>query len=695
MGNSPAVELSHITIVITLLDDLHTGSGLGNGFVDSLQARDRNGNPVISRQHFKGVLVDTLKEYIRLVGENESTASMSALLGLVPERSESVQLLLGSFYLKDPVEESPYIEWSSSARGKGGDRLNRAPKDDTLRVVEYVKAGLQFESHAILISDKASHQTLCSDFKKFVRRIDRLGSKRNRGAGGITMEIDGPKRILPHNKKSKHHPADEQPYTLRITLENQEPLRLPSTRVPGNVIPTESYIRSATLRGALANWFKVLGFTAQFEQLLSFEGDDAIVVTDALPSVTGLQSHVWPLSLQLTKKKTEVATSILPWWFSGTSENIKDTLNDPLDEQNKESYKRNKKDDFIVHVNGQWQRVSPAKAVHMRNKVRTQFSGQEDDSELFSEEVLSEQSRFTAELTFPSRAKAAMFELTLNWAQRQSVTFGLGRGKAPCKIVDVQDVVRLPTDDIDWEKPFTVVLQSPWLLYSPETLQSHEALTNEVICQAFQVVPLGNTFEIRSDPMHISGFNFATGLPRKSVAVIAPGSVFRVKNPSAELVAAIQSGQAVGERTVEGFGRYWCYQDLTLTASEIPSEKQYPNNIQETLSAKVKKMVSDDFKVSSRHQWQHIKNQLLLIQQQKHPIGKEKHELEKLLKVQLNPTTQGGREFLNSDKTKDLLEDWKHAINVDNVVIKYPLHFSLLLVDHVIAGLGKSQEPQS
>ena len=68
---------------MTLVEDLHCGSGLGGSGIDALVARDRHGQPTIRWSHLKGLLRDSLRERQASLArsESETTVLANALFG--------------------------------------------------------------------------------------------------------------------------------------------------------------------------------------------------------------------------------------------------------------------------------------------------------------------------------------------------------------------------------------------------------------------------------------------------------------------------------------------------------------------------------------------------------------------------------------------------------------------------------------
>ncbi|MBM3298897.1 MAG: hypothetical protein FJY85_02980, partial [Deltaproteobacteria bacterium] len=201
---------------VTLLEDLHTGTGTGGGGIDSVQAIDREGRPVIRGTHVRGVLREAANEYVRLAAKTlpdehdkqiELRDQVIRLFGSESSRDDSPAgrnapsrgaLFVGSLRLKPSKDGTGdgFILWSSTARGRiertTGDEpnsvrqepLDRIPLEDTLRTVEFIPAGKCFEGEVSLLDERLKPLLdVC------VKRVQCLGSSRTRGAGLVRMTL--------------------------------------------------------------------------------------------------------------------------------------------------------------------------------------------------------------------------------------------------------------------------------------------------------------------------------------------------------------------------------------------------------------------------------------------------------------------------------------------------------------------------
>lgn len=774
MNNYKQFELT-----LTLLDDLHTGSGLGDHQVDAFQARDRHGYPVISRQHFKGVLNTLAQEWLTLkydkqpnkhstpdTSEQNTEKFDATKIGLQPEETRAaithlfdnnadekhqVHLVFGSFYHDSSIpltEESPYIIWSNSARGKEltnatndnlalqrKTALNRAPKDKTLRSVEYVKAGAQFTSTLTLFAPPTSLKAYSNVLEELLKRVTRLGAKRHRGAGGVTLDVkditknDQQSRLgddqssclenEPHTPSPSNLPTvSNASSTLKVTLKNTEPLRLPDTQQPGNIIPTQTYIASNKLRGALANTAKLLGKQSLFDALVQAPNITQRIAISAAypkPNANSGSTFPWPQNMQQAKSQTSI--NEIPWWVTGPEKAIRDaffpnesarkdfkrnkspsyvTLNDAqnLDNLKKDSQQRDKQTGYYFT-----QDVS----IHMRNKVGSRDElRNDDDSELFSEEVLPENGYFDA--TFSANT-ATLSELRsfFNTLQQASLPLCIGRGKAPCVIESISLVSESTPPDLTWNNSITLILTSDWLIYDPQTLTPYTQLNAACLNTAFKLdlnaneqAALEEGMQSFTETAHISGFNFATQLPTKPVNVICSGSVVHLPSnrssgrfPEAlasKLLEALKQRAYVGERTLQGCGRYLTYQgELSLEKYSAETGVTTAKNHRETLIQSAEKLMGSNNIKGSLSQWQAVKSRVQAMSQLSQPTSALKTYVEQLQKQ----TQKGKLAFIDNNT---LFQSWEEKINTaledttdngtDNIY-KLSLHLLNAIIDQI------------
>ena len=238
-----------------LLSDAHFGTGSGGGGIDALISRDRYGRPVIWASHVEGVLRDAARRLF----SNQVAENFFGRAGGDYQRSDRQRAIFTSLYVKDDPES--HI-WRATARESFD---NRAPKDDTLRVVEYVPKGTQLTGEVELPEDELL------TLQRLVQEVDRLGSGRAAGAGRVRLSLSENPVPLRNVSGAKG--------ILRLLLRNRDPLCITATATPDNLIPSLAFIPGRALLGAMAAWLIAEGEQCAAALLTS----GRVSVGDALP----------------------------------------------------------------------------------------------------------------------------------------------------------------------------------------------------------------------------------------------------------------------------------------------------------------------------------------------------------------------------------------------------------------------------
>jgi len=240
---------------IELLEDLHSGSGLGSAWVDRTIARDMHGNPMIPASHLKGVWRDAAMRLIDLGVEGFTQEMVDRWFGAAPKgKADKTTPRRGSLYCPRLVPTSKNVEtivWMQTARQPG----SRKPADDTLRSTEYLPAGLELVGHGFFIGSVDDFQRL----EQLIRRVDRYGGNRSRGDGRIrVIEIES--EALPAVNLPEGNAAG---YGIRLLLQAEAPVQVPRTGSPGNVIESDTRIPGRMLAGAIIGQLRDSGMLAE------------------------------------------------------------------------------------------------------------------------------------------------------------------------------------------------------------------------------------------------------------------------------------------------------------------------------------------------------------------------------------------------------------------------------------------------
>lgn len=609
------------TLTAEFLSDAHLGSGSGGGGIDALVARDRHDRPVIWATHVEGVLRDAAR---RLRGDQEAEAFFGRGGGDYT-RGDRQRAVFTSLYAKNNSES--HI-WRSTAREAFD---NRAPKDDTLRVIEYVPKGTKLFGEVEL---PASQQ---GTLKRLVQEVDALGGGRSSGAGRVKLTLSD---VVSTPKK-----AGTPTGRLVLLLKNRDPLCITATATPDNLIPSFAFVPGRTLLGAVAAWLIAEGDRDTASLLTSGK----ISVSDTLPlphapsKIDGVEVLPAPLSLQSEKPKG--AAGDVPWWAQPTAPTRR------LDAwEAKEKLKR-PEDDLFVFRDGEsaaWTTFRPARRVRLRNG---RPDPKQADASLFAIEQIVEETHFLAEL------HGSVEDLKKLAEKLAAVLEGrrwlrVGRAGAPVEVAQLawSGAARAP-------KPETKALLTLTsdLLVRDEHLRWRTTLDEIALKELLGLdVQLGKSLQ---DSVMVRGFNGTSRLWRMPAAAIRRGSVFEVSGAGvAKLADRAEKSEWLGERTHEGFGRFRI--DATLpgvtSAAFASSAKPLPiDQSEEAIAAKTldwfnahkalaKPGCGSDRK-PSLSQWLDL-------------VGELEANNQNALTSRLNPTTAGGKSWKHQD-AKAILDE--------------------------------------
>lgn len=649
---------------LTLLEDTHIGTGVGNGLVDSFNTRDDQGYPIIWRQHLKGILREAAFDWAHFTGKDEDLNTVNALFGAERENLSQGCLIVYSAELSEDDKqlrspESFFIELSSTALGKqaGSEEnkmsearslYNRAAQDTSLRTKQYMRAnitfqcGYQFFGVSGSIIETYQQAMLC-----ILQRMYALGSQKHRATGAIKLTQPEPLAAVSNQTSNL---SFEGGTLLNLRLEALEPLRLPSTNKPGNVVPTDTFIDGNKMLGALANWCKQHGKKNLFDKLVSGE----IGVGYAYPTASADAQICFPLPQHFSSIKvgdeqlsesraSNPSGSDKPWWlgsdkvlpqldvhFTTPRQGNNNAPNQPklkkVGAGHYVSLATNKADN--------WTLLKQKTAVHMRNGL-TNRATKKEDANLFTEEVLPKGTQFICQLHIPNETlfNEVNEELLAELFKGQHLL--VGRGSAPVKLLKAETaaIPKMPEIGAD-TKSVTLVATSPWLVYDDD-LQPYSKLSVEMLAKVLNLSCDSITDEYvfkRSSVTDITGFNPASGLPKRPEQAIAGGSVLHInwnkltdeqKKQATLLLQELVAKPAIGQRQAQGLGRFHLYLNVPTLAWESsgsaknasqssPYSSFYSNTEKLYEQAEVfwGEINQDSLNSVSKQQWQQLRQKL-------------------------------------------------------------------------------------
>jgi hypothetical protein len=606
------------TLTAEFLSDAHLGSGSGGGGIDALVARDSYDRPVIWASHVEGVLRDAAR---RLRGDQEADAFFGRGGGDYA-RGDRQRAVFTSLYAKDNPES--HI-WRSTAREAFD---NRAPKDDMLRVIEYVPKGTKLVGEVELPASQTDM------LKRLVQEVDALGAGRSTGAGRVKLTLSD----VPSTPKKAGTPTGR----LVLLLKNRDPLCVTATATPDNLIPSLAFVPGRTLLGALAAWLITEGDRDTASLLTSGK----VAVSDALPlpqapsKLDGVEVLPAPLSLQSEKPKG--AAGELPWWAQPIATTKR------LDAWGaKEKLKRPEDDLFVYRegANGPWVTFRPARRVRLRNG---RPDPKQADASLFAIEQIVEQMHFLAELHGPVEdLKKLADQLAPVLEARRWLR--VGRAGAPVEVMQVAWLSSLGTTKPSDTARLTLTSD---LLVRDDHLRWRTALDADALKALLgDDVQLGKSLQ---DSAMVYGFNGTSRLWRMPAAAIRRGSVFEISGAGlAKLAERVARNEWLGERTHEGFGRFRLDATLPGVTSEVVSGalSTVPDVAEEAVAAKTKEWFTAHKTLAkpgggsdrkpSLSQWLDLVSDL-------------ERDAENALESRLNPTTAGAKSWKHTDAKKVL-----------------------------------------
>ncbi len=550
--------MRRLFLTIEALDDLHVGTGTGWGDIDALQARDRRGHPVAPASHLKGLLRELAEEWHAFDPTAMPQEAITTLFGRAG--SDSGQLILTSAYLD---KAQPTLIWGSTQINAQGTAQERS-----LRFIEFVPAGSRFHLQAALLPKGEPWQEHLS---KLIARCYALGGGRNRGQGRVRWHLTerAASPLFQHFPQLPTADAipDNYPCRLRLLLRALDPLCLPRTGHPGNLIDTENFIRGRTLRGSFVAACLDRNRTDWAEALLTetLSWGDALplpeeeIEYESLPTLECL-----PIPLSIGTPKAAAPNAKLPWWANRVEHRYlgaRAEIDQIRQEANSaEKLKRPKEGEFLYRPNPNtpWIRYQPQILERLHTQVpsaRTQYQ-----QALFSTELLAERTLFVTDLIVTEEEQAKTLHhivtsLADEWLR-------IGRGGRPLQIEAACWLPLMPTGDPQAQKnEFTLLLTSD-LIVRDGWGNFCERLDGKILAALAGLDPNNIQIEIArqfSEGVNLYGFNAMTGLPRLAQRAIKAGSVFAIKGQdAAQLYQRLASGKEsmLGESPEEGFGRY-------------------------------------------------------------------------------------------------------------------------------------------
>ena len=587
---SQSTKLIRFTYKIELLEDLHAGSGLGSVWVDRNLVRDQSGRPFIPASHVKGVWRDNMVRLVALNANDFNEDMLPNWFGAAPkkqgDKTRPNQSKLHCPRL-EPDGEVETLVWMQTAR----QRYSRKPAEDTLRTTEYIPAGTSMSGCGFLEGTEADFDLL----KALVGRVDRYGGNRSRGDGRIRL-ISLEKEQSPSESAFQFSDPTKNGAGLRLLLKAHEPVRVPRTGSPGNIIESDTRIPGRMLAGAMIS--RLLQSGCDPKMLFS----QKVVISDALPlnpteaelsldELGQLEVLPAPLEYRIAKKlpKPAQALKFLPAWSTentqdGPITNWQDLLAGSASTGQDElgQVKRLSAGTYIQKVGKRpWRAFRQRLELAMRNRRGSDGGGKfgEMENELFSNEQMPAGTCFVVDIQ-PLDDKEATNEDFQEWLKAVKALCNdapylfVGRGRAPLEIIAATDCTGKTQVGSKHENAFRLTLVSDAIIRT-DWLGFHQRLTLKALCDALDVkVPDKTIAEDVSEARIDRAFNAAMRLPRPSVMMLRAGSSIKVHgNGVSMLLHELNGKDAIGERRHEGLGRFRLDLDVLTHTQEGGGEE--------------------------------------------------------------------------------------------------------------------------
>lgn len=597
------------TLRITLLEDLHTGTGMGSVIVDRILARDARGRVLIPREHLKGVWRDNAERLVYL--KQLEPDFIDQLFGAPGGRRG--RLICPELIITGDRQPTPLF-WDATARKPG----DRAPDDHSLRRTEYLPAGTLLCGRGLLTGPT-------NELKDALNRINRfttaLGSERTRGSGLIQARLswaDNPDAETQPDCSAPiprlEMPEAEADLTngIRLLLHADAPVCIPTTGFPGNIIPSEDHIPGRTLQGALARWIIDQGQwpSCLLDRRVGVGPAYPLPIDQDIQSLADLTITPMPLCLW-TPKPGEQPESSWPHWAGAAEKKpkdedaaaFKDMLRQSDDERDadedqqlrpdKTRYKRPQGHGYLLRrPNNGWTAFEAQLGLRMRNRRGHPIGRRIDDTdppelakrpevapgyrqineteaELFTVEQIPRGTRFIADIhpldPTDTTALTGLKDQLKGLLSTDAAPLRIGRGGAPvtlqgwCPAPPITTGIGGNTADDD----LSILLQTDLIARTPD-LGFHTKLTVAALrdalltgADAISCGADGDKAHAIDDNQRIHGFNATSGLPTPPRIAIRRGSVLRIQGPCAAQVRRAVAGRtAIGEQTWEGHGRF-------------------------------------------------------------------------------------------------------------------------------------------
>lgn len=574
-------------ITFTMKSDWHCGTGRGrHGALDRVVARDIDELPCLPEKTVIGLLRDAGErlvagldeggtgiwhEWLEFVFGDQPTlrqdtdskrltppAPLPAALSLEgPGRLDDAlrQCLAGPENWRRGLRDALFL----SKPGVAIDHATGTALDDHLREIEYVRQRLVLTTAGVVSGlDQSNAKTVAALLIGASTLLDRIGGKRQRGAGRCMVELafedstkiepqevidllDGTPPEVPRREKSMMPSGGaivsgqpDQWTRLPIRLEVLTPL-LVTQETRGNTIICLDHLPGARLLPWLHRKLASAGIDVQ-----TLVENEQLVLRPAYPDVDGVRGLPVPKALHLEKQES-----------SGLFRNA---LIEPSATTSAQE-KPIRQGWVGTAILGQVPYLSKTPTSHDTHGTIEDKSGRPQGSVggVYSNEGIAVGTVLHSELLLP---KAVVDQLPTNWykALEGEESFGASR-KDRGRVVVRTGEPEVLASGVQPTEAFTLWLTSDLLLRGDDL---GPATTKKALAAALASA-LGPSIKVNEAAMRHrrqESWHTRWGRPRPSMIAIEAGSCFLVEADNKPVIEKLQALEALGlgERRVEGFG---------------------------------------------------------------------------------------------------------------------------------------------
>lgn len=553
---SKFASFEQILLELTTLDDFCIGTGLGDADLDETCVTDQQGFPMVPKTHIQGLLREAFKYSARYQASADQQANrqkaLEKLLG--KEGSEAGTLLLSSFYCVEPerLATDCFVTHSFSALEEDG--FTAAQKMQ--RSIQFGNAGLRFHAYA-QFTDKAQKEF----FQSLLKRVGRIGSDRKNG-GRVHIKVSQPAQQAQRQSQTEPLAGATQ---LRIQLRNLDALALQLDTSPKNFHESRSFIPARTLKSALLN--EVYSHLADDKEPIAEDKEHIVALLnrisfgDALPlpaELAAKQVRVLPLPLSLIEQKRVQDAEHIPSWIPAELLNATTSSRYVCELSTKDLQKKDyhavPDGHYLVFAEGQSQLFQPDMVLRTRNDVANQ--------NLFSGQLISENTIFQSELLFNNDEDLLLFHKVFADYLQRGRWLGIGRGRVPVSIERItyasHDASMLQEQGNRLQPSQFVLMLSTNTIVLNHDLRFKSTLTIDDLCELVGMRKQTDWQIVRScfATELVGGINAYTRQPDFADLAIKRGSCCLVEGTDIHLLMQkLAKQKAIGERTLEGFGR--------------------------------------------------------------------------------------------------------------------------------------------